>query len=550
MPIWVGPQAACSTLGSRHSMDAAMAYNQGRDEARQAIAAARTLGLTDAAGQGTIIYYDMESFNTNDSTCRTAVASFLSGWVEEMHTQQNQAGIYGSACTSAASDWASMSHLPDSVWLSAWHRSSYDPSVSMFGVPCVSDNLWATHQRIRQYTGGHTETWGGMQINMNANRLDGIVATIPHQATVTGMPDNHGSEASATVVDRAQSAVGQIERMHLVAEDQGWIIRDQHLLWTQDSGTTWADMTPPSEKTRTLYDASFHDTRQGYLVGALTDAESLSITVWTTQDGGSSWQATTLSELHLLEDMLPQAATLDVFDASHVWITITLATSANFSQGILFATSDGGTTWMQRALPVGGTVRFRDASTGWLVGGSLNEHVYSTHDGGQTWEPQEIAPQTATDELPVYNRPTFLSATHGLFPVAYTGASEPRVELYRTQDGGQTWELAETVALDQPVAPGTPVALALIDTTTWAIAGGHTAIELPESTVETVFISPEHGWARTMTGTCYAATGDGMEAAQQCDLETALLQTTDAGKTWTVIHPETPSMVYLPLVIR
>ncbi len=550
IPIWVGPQAACSGFRSRHSMDPATAYNQGKHEARQAVAAAQNLGLTDADGTGTIIYYDMENFDTTNGACRTAVRSFLSGWVAEIHAQQNQAGIYGSACASAASDWAGMDHPPDSAWLAAWHRYRYDPSVSVFGVPCVADSLWANHQRIRQYTGGHTETWGGIPINIDANRLDGIVVTIPNQALVTGIPETRGAATSATVIDQADPAVGQIERMHLVADNQGWIIRDQHVLWTQDGGHTWTDITPTTDATLTVYNAAFMDPRQGYLVGAVISGEHLRLTIWTTQDGGGSWQTTTVSELHLREDMLPRSATLDVIDAQHAWTAITLATSANFSQGILFATQDGGTTWTQHALPMGGTIHFRDGSTGWLVGGPLHGQVAITHDGGHTWESQEIVPQTATDELPVYGRPTLLSSMEGLFPVAYTGAAEPRVELYRTQDGGTTWELAETVAMDQAAAPGTPVALDIIDATTWAITRSDTAISLPESTVETTFITPDHGWARTVTGTCHPATDDSAAVVQSCHLETALLQTRDAGTTWTAIHPETTSMVYLPLVVR
>jgi glucose/arabinose dehydrogenase len=35
---------------------------------------------------------------------------------------------------------------------------------------------WANHQRIRQYEGGHNETWGTISLNIDSNVLDGVVA--------------------------------------------------------------------------------------------------------------------------------------------------------------------------------------------------------------------------------------------------------------------------------------------------------------------------------------------------------------------------------------
>ena len=45
----------------------------------------------------------------------------------------------------------------------------------MFGDPYVSDSLWANHQRVHQYKGGHKETWGGVTINIDSNYVDGPV---------------------------------------------------------------------------------------------------------------------------------------------------------------------------------------------------------------------------------------------------------------------------------------------------------------------------------------------------------------------------------------
>ena len=48
-------------------------------------------------------------------------------------------------------------------------------SKSVFGDPHVSDSVWANHQRVHQYKGGHKETWGGVTINIDSNYVDGPV---------------------------------------------------------------------------------------------------------------------------------------------------------------------------------------------------------------------------------------------------------------------------------------------------------------------------------------------------------------------------------------
>jgi hypothetical protein len=45
----------------------------------------------------------------------------------------------------------------------------------VFGDAYVSDSVWANHQRIHQYKGGHKETWGGTTINIDSNVADGPV---------------------------------------------------------------------------------------------------------------------------------------------------------------------------------------------------------------------------------------------------------------------------------------------------------------------------------------------------------------------------------------
>ena len=132
IPTWVGPQAPCSSYTHRISYDLAEAYAQGRTEADAASQTAVNLGMTASGAGGTVLYYDMEGYSWRDDTgCRAAVKSFVSGWVERLHELGNLAGVYGGSCSSYVTDWASLPHPPDQVWIAAWYTDGYDPSAGV-----------------------------------------------------------------------------------------------------------------------------------------------------------------------------------------------------------------------------------------------------------------------------------------------------------------------------------------------------------------------------------------------------------------------------------
>ncbi|MGE5251088.1 MAG: glycoside hydrolase domain-containing protein [Bacteroidota bacterium] len=182
IPTWVGPQAACSWYPSRMSWDPATAYYQGVSQANQALNVAANLGLTGADKSGTVIYYDLEAYNFSDANCRAAANAFISGWVHKMHAQGNLGAAYGASCGSAVTDWNSLANIPDALWVANWYGNagtvSFDRTASVWGAYCLSDALWSSHQRLRQYAGGHYETWGGLTLEIDSSVLDGPV-TVP-----------------------------------------------------------------------------------------------------------------------------------------------------------------------------------------------------------------------------------------------------------------------------------------------------------------------------------------------------------------------------------
>ncbi len=169
MPLYVGLQAPCvSEAGlAKISQNLTTAATQGSAAADDAVAEAAGFGLP----AGSPLYLDVEGYATNNAGCTKVVQSFVGGWVSELHGVGYVAGVYGSAA-STIRDVAALGTpaVPDAVWIANWNGVQ-----GVFGDPHVSDTLWASHQRIHQYKGGHKETWGGVTLNIDDDYLDGPV---------------------------------------------------------------------------------------------------------------------------------------------------------------------------------------------------------------------------------------------------------------------------------------------------------------------------------------------------------------------------------------
>jgi hypothetical protein len=172
LPIWVGPQASCTTLGGTTKLpsDPYNAFLQGIVEADAAANAANNLGL----GWLAPVYYDMEGY-PRGGQCSASVQGFAQGWVRMLNARGYQAGMYSSLCSGildvAASAKDSTQVPLNAVWIAAWNNA---PQIYGFGSPCsLSDSLWSNHQRVHQYSGGHNETYGGVTINIDSNAVDG-----------------------------------------------------------------------------------------------------------------------------------------------------------------------------------------------------------------------------------------------------------------------------------------------------------------------------------------------------------------------------------------
>ncbi|MEU6479944.1 glycoside hydrolase domain-containing protein [Streptomyces sp. NPDC047017] len=160
MPIYAGLQAA--------SISSSSANSQGRAAADAAVGLAQDLGFAP----GTVLYIDMESYS---SGYRSTVLDYLSGWTERIQELHYRSGVYSSSSSGIndLSDVYSSSTLkrPDVVWMANWNgQADTDDSF-------VPASQWADHQRVHQYAGNVTETYGGTTIQIDRDYVDVGTAT-------------------------------------------------------------------------------------------------------------------------------------------------------------------------------------------------------------------------------------------------------------------------------------------------------------------------------------------------------------------------------------
>ena len=181
LPIHVGLQASCGhpekdweRIDPNPAGGYAAARAQGVAEADQAVAAAQALGI---AG-GSTLWYDLEAFDTNDAACRDSALALVSGWTERLHQVGFKSGFYSSAASGIAMlddarvDTTDPWVLPDQIWIAHYvSRNDCKLSWGTTSSEYVSDDAWPRN-RLRQFCGTHTETYGGVSLSIDSNYLD------------------------------------------------------------------------------------------------------------------------------------------------------------------------------------------------------------------------------------------------------------------------------------------------------------------------------------------------------------------------------------------
>jgi len=336
-----------------------------------------------------------------------------------------------------------------------------------------------------------------------------------------------------------------ITDMKLIAPGSGWALDGDRLFWTSDNGQNWDDITPVNTQ-QGVSKAFFLDVKTGWAILSGSDGKGASLTVASTRDGGKSWQnAEVALDAATQRRQLSGAASVYFTDAQQGWLIVTLTSSSNFSIGAAFHTEDGGSTWTALpSPPAAGNISFATAQNGWMVGGPAQDQIWSTRDGGATWQSAVIsAPEGCSGSQTVYSLPVFTGTSNGQLTASSVNSTSNCTIDYITADGGQSWQTAQvsknsTAQRIATASTGTQTRHAYISGAKITVEqdgarhqGTIPAGLQPNGNITHVeFVDDSTGWLNYSSGVCQASKAN-------CSQQSELLATVDGGKTFTTITP-------------
>lgn len=224
---------------------------------------------------------------------------------------------------------------------------------------------------------------------------------------------------------------------------------------------------------------------------------------------------------------------VDFVDPLVGWGLLESADSA--VSGFILRTQDGGQSWQpvnpQAGFPQQSRFFALDALEAWAApavyrpGESVTSaYIWHTRDGGQTWQVSDPVDLRVNEEPVVeYNFPKalfFLDAQHGWLVVSVGHyMNQDILEIFSTQDGGQTWQrMADKFSMGQDEGDGVVY------------------YKMPCQVSGIAFVDPQHGF---LAGDCLAVgVNDGW----------SILETKDGGRHWQSLA--LPEPAWTPEAVR
>lgn len=208
------------------------------------------------------------------------------------------------------------------------------------------------------------------------------------------------------------------------------------------------------------------DPSNGWAIGGLSDPGA---NILFTKDGGETWKDVTPPENAPSEDQSDKTAFAFFLDLDTAWVVYHYASYIDIPDpAIVWRTTDRGSTWSAAPLPMVDQVdffepsnfTFTDTELGWLmasVGAGMSHDytvLYRTADGGASWE--TLIDPYEGDELQICTKTAmvFADEQHGWITRDCLGLLEGG-HLLKTEDGGASW-----TPLDLPAPEGAPEMLA------------------------------------------------------------------------------------------
>jgi hypothetical protein len=284
---------------------------------------------------------------------------------------------------------------------------------------------------------------------------------------VTSPPSPTSSPTATPAAGQQPLAGPQVADAALFAAGHGYVRTLHALLWTDNLGATWRNITPPGLTAAQLQSAGIVVQPDGHQwVAVAPKAGSTTVTLLRRSSTTQSWTSASipLGPLTISPDAWVTTS-VSFTDANNGWLLVgEQITHTGF--GELLRTTDGGATWTlqagQRTLPAVGAIHFLTPQVGYL-GATWTGAWWATRDAGQSWTQLQL-PTPATrksDSVSIIGAPT-LGGDAIVLAASFTTpvqGNDDGVGIYRSTNLGVTWtvrQLASETPTEQYNFAATP----------------------------------------------------------------------------------------------
>jgi len=361
----------------------------------------------------------------------------------------------------------------------------------------------------------------------------------------------------------------KISFLKMLDPQNGWSIAQvdtdlfAHILLTSDGGKSWKDRTPAAPLLEAPADgldavAFFNSTQQAWVIfySRMPQVGEPSPVIWRTADGGATWSKSSSLELSGVEVEFQVPSDLGFLDALHGWVMLHIGAGMMHDYIAVFTTSDGGSTWQKVLDPTTGQsimscqksgLAFTTAMNAWLSGNCPglmpSLFLYRSTDGGLNWEEINLpVPEGKPAEYYSQNnvacgidRINFATARSLDLTLTCSDLSNRTALswLYSSADGGLTWndhllplphnDRISLLRTDEGFLVGSAQQDSNQGGAVYHMTNngsGWSLVTLTQWTGQPDFVDNLNGWV--------IAAHNG---------ESALVRTTDGGKSWVVLKP-------------